>query len=234
MKFFYVSLTLVFAVPLWGQSHPDLGDFEDYPEDSKIWLATMAGEVVVNPVFPVLATELTTLKWDVADGAEVKEDEILGHRNAEKIDLSRRDLELRKSKYPNELNDLEWANRDKKKALAASIDELHHTINGMVLTPKELELLGVDFEKKLKKERKELEEELELMKGRLEGEYFDQALESERTALNLDLDTAFQTHDELVKSSRILSPSDGRLEILVSEPLKVEQEVARVPIGRPG
>ncbi len=66
------------------------------------------------------------------------------------------------------------------------------------------------------------------MEGRLEGGYFDQQLADEQTALNLELDRALQAHEELVRGSRILSPSDGRLEILISEPLKVEQEIARV------
>ncbi len=228
LRFLFVCLMLVLPANLWGQNHPDLGNFEDYQNESRVWLATMVGEAVVNPVFPVLATELTTMKWEVADGAEVKENDTLGYRGAEKIELSLRDLELRKSKYPNELNDLEWANRDKRKALTASIVELRVQIDAMLMTPKERELLGVDFEKKLKEERENLEKDLELMEGRLEGGYFDQQLADEQTALNLELDKALQAHEELVRGSRILSPSDGRLEILVSEPLKVEQEIARV------
>ncbi len=228
MKFPCVCLIVAVSLPLWGQSHPDLGNFEDYREESRIWLATLAGEAVVNPVFPILATEVATPKWEVPDGALVKEDDVLGFRGADKIDLSLRDIELRKSRYANDLSDLEWTNRDNRKALAASIVEMELKIEALVMTPKERELLGGEFEKKLKLEQEKIGEELALMKTRLEGSYYDQALKDERTALNLDLDKAVQAHDELVKESRILSPSDGRFEILVSEPLKVEQEIGQV------
>ena len=206
-------LPAVFAVAssVYAQSDRDLGSISDYSLAGEVWLSSIVGEVTVNPEFPIKASALGKLEWLVADGTEVMEDNLVCYTGADKIKLSERDLTLRKSRYPNALNDLEWSYIEQRKSVETSIIETGQKLSEMTLTPTELDLLGNEFEKRLKEEKDSLEKDLKRLKFKLESGYFTQGLEDEKTSLNLEIDMAEQSHQELLRNSEVRVTEEGIL-----------------------
>ncbi len=211
-----------------AQSDPDLGAIADYPLSNEVWLSSLIGEVIVNPEFPVETSALGELEWIVGNGEKVTVDQVLCHTAVEKIRLSERDLALRKSQYPNALNDLEFSYIDKRKAVETSIEEIEKKLSDMNLTDTERELLGTGFEKRLQEEKRKFEKELERLRFKLDSEYFPQGFENEKASLNLDIDKAEQTHADLISNSEIRAEEEGLLTREISDVVKAETTIGTI------
>jgi hypothetical protein len=196
-----------------AQQHPDLGAPGDYPEAAEVWLGALVGEVAVNPEFPIEVNTPGDLQWRVGDGAQVAEDQVIGLIGARKLELSEREVQLKRNRYRNAAADIEQTNLDQKKTLQNSIRELEQKLSRMSLTKTELELLGSEFAQRLAKERTELDEELQRSRARLESDYFEQAETADRHALDLELEHAEVDHEELRRNSEVLAPTAGRIKI---------------------
>jgi hypothetical protein len=221
---FWFSLTAL----LHSQQHPDLGNVTDYPVDSRVWLGSLVGQIIVNPEFPIEVSTLGRFEWKVEDGERVEEGAVVGLAGADKINLSQLDLEIKKVRYDNSLVDLELSNAEKRHALAKAIEDMEAKISKMSLTEGERGLLGEGFAKKLALERETLEVEIKRAQERLVGNYFDLAENAGRRALDLEIERAEHEIRELLRSSEILAPAAGRLAIDVRENLRKAGVVGRI------
>lgn len=231
MAKFLISLFLISGYSygfLTAQTHPDLGAFTDYSSESKVWLASAGGQVLVNPQFPIVIGAMGELEWKVADGTEVAKDDVLFLTEAEKIRLSERELALKKSRYPNALSDLEETNRESKKGLKKTVVELRTKLSSLEMTPTERELLGADFERRLAEEREELEAEIVTLERKLESEYFAKALEDDRIALNLELDNADYVHRDLIRGSEVRAVVAGKVVVETKKAVKPDSVVGKI------
>jgi hypothetical protein len=202
---------------LIAQTHPDLGDLAQFPIANDVWLASLAGEVTVNPEFPVEIASKGIVDWQVADGTDVSQNQIICLTAAKKLELSARNLELKKNRYANAALDQELANQSQRKTLRDAVKDLEGKLSQMELTPTEKEVLGSKFSQLLATERTDLKQEIARSKSKLESSYFDQALLNERKSLDLDLEKAEHDHQELTKNSQVLAFTSGKLIITGNE-----------------
>lgn len=210
---------------LWAQSHPDLGNLEDFPVADEVWLASAMGDVMVNPESEIETSQLGKVDWQVPDGAEVEKDQVLALLASERITLSERDLALKKSRLKNSLLDLEISTADRRAALRASAQETGEKLLELQLTTTEKELLGSEFVERIGREKKLLEEQLERANAKLEGDYFEDGLADEKTALQLEIDNAEFGHEDLIRSSEIRAEVSGRLQIYEDEVVMRESKI---------
>jgi hypothetical protein len=213
---------------LHGQSHPDIGRFEEYPMVSRVWLGSLVGEVRVNPEFSIEVVVPGKFQWMVEDGQPVAEGDVIGIAAVEKIDLLKRELELKESRFGNALIDLELANSEKRQTLVRNIDEMEEKLARMTLTETERRLLGAQFAQRLTKERATLEKELKSSRDRLDSDYFELAAAAERKALDLEIERARLDYEDLRRSSEVLAPTEGKLAIEVRDPIRKSTVVGSV------
>lgn len=218
----------VFSTFLSAQEHPDLGRFDDCPQVTEVWLGALLGEVAVNPEFPIVLSIPGEFLWKVTDGKVIEKNEVIGISNAKKLELSERDLLVKKNRYQNSRIDIDFANQNNRKTLKNSKRELEKKLAEMVMTDSEKTLLGAAFEKRLKKERAEIESELEKTRSKLESDYFDLALAADRNSLDLELEHAEFDYQELVKSSEVVSSVSGKIVILNREPIRSETVIGNI------
>ncbi len=223
--FFALVVSSAFSI---AQDHPDLGSPSDYPIESRVWLSSNLGEVVVNPELPILVGQLGTLDWQVENQQAVQEDQAIALLDSEKIEISARELALTKAQYPTSLYDLEAADRERRKAARVSLAELQTELESLKMTVTERKLLGSEFEQRLAAQRNLLQEEITLLRKKIEGEYFPSTLETEKTALNLEIDKAEQAHDELVRDSKLRAETDGQLVIEEQDVTRPEMRVGMI------
>jgi hypothetical protein len=221
---FAAGCLLACCAPLPAQEHADLGKVADYPVASEVWLGSLVGEVSVNPEFPVEVNVPGEFRWKAAAGQAVAENEVIGIAGAEKLDLSERDLLLKKNRYRNSVVDLEFANSEKRRSLLNTIRDMEEKLSRMRLTGGERELLGAEFEAKLAKERAELEEELKRSRAKLESDYFELAEAADRKSLDLEIERAEVDHRELERNSEVLAPTTGRIVIEPREAGPIRKE----------
>lgn len=216
------------CIPVLGQSHPDIGKLENFPLASRFWLASLVGEVCVNPEFPIEVGLPGTIKWKVENGQVVSEGAVLAIAATEKLDFSERQLALKQSRYGNELMDIELSNTEKRQTLVRSIDELEEKLAKMNLTESERKLLGEKFAQRLSKERAIVEKELKASREKLESDYFELSVIANRDALDLEVQRAKLDYEDLLRSSEVLSPVAGQLVIEVQAPIRKSTIVGRV------
>jgi len=227
----FIQITLIFFaynIMAYSQEHQDLGRLTDFPMDKLVWLGSVIGEVAIDPEIPIVVEKFGRIHWLVVDSSAVKEDEVICQTDAEKIQLSERELELKKRTHPNALFDLESSYQEKKKTQRNSIAELMKTLSELKMTATERALLGVDFEKRLEKDRIEIEKQLESQRAKLNGDYYARGYEDEKAKLELEIDKAENNHKELLRSSEYRALSSGILKILTHEVIKPETNVAMI------
>lgn len=222
------ALVVLLGNPLVAQTHPDLGKFTDYPVAAEVWIGSLLGSVSVNPEFPIEENNPGEFIWKVADGQQVTEKQVIGLTAARAVELSARDLELKKDRYRNAVTDIEFAVAEKKRTLVNSIRELEDKLARMTMTKAELELLGRGFEARLAKERAEVESDLKQSRAKLTGDYFDQDTLNERRTLDLDLAHAEFDHQELLRSSEILAPTSGKVMIDTHDAIRKVTTIGRI------
>lgn len=207
-----------------------LGRLADFPEASEVWLGSLVGEISVNPSFPVEVNIPGVFRWKVTDGQKVEADEVLGISDAEKVDLSADNLRLKQDRYRNSLLDIELTNAEKRKSLLNGILEMEQRLAKMTLTRSERELLGAAFEKRLAKERAELEEELDHSRSKLTGDYFEVTEATEGRALELDMKRSAVENRELLRNSEVLAPQSGTvvIEPTANEPIRKPTVVGHI------
>ncbi len=223
-----VVLLCAGGVPLGAQTHPDLGSLADYPVDSKVWLGSIVGEVLVDPEIEIEVAKPGEFNWRVAEGDTVEENDVLGTSGATKIDLSERQLALQRNRHRHSLLDLEWATEEKRRALRVGIRELEDRLTKLELTGTERELLGDNFAERLLLERKEIEAELERSREKLGSDYFDEMLRLDRQTLDLDLERAEEDHRELIRTSEQLASASGVVRIDSREPVRSPTVMGRI------
>lgn len=226
-----IKISLIFFAANFqanGQEHTDLGKLTDFPKDDLVWLGSVIGEVAIDPEISIVIEKFGRLHWTMNDGAEVKEGDVICQTDAEKIQLSERELELKKRTHPNALFDLESSYLEKKKTQRNIIAELVKTLSELKMTATERALLGGDFEKRLEKDRIEIEKQLESQRAKLNGDYYTRGYEDEKAKLVLEIDKAENNHKELLRSSEYRASSGGILNILAHEVIKAETNVAMI------
>ncbi len=225
---YFILACFVLQSPVEAQTHPDLGALADFPKQDRVWLGAAIGEIAINPFVKIEVKTLGTLDWRVKTGEIVKEDQIICLTDSKKIELSARELDLKKNKYQNSLKDIQAAIQDKKKALQTSIAEIEVQIAGMTLTETENKLLGSNFAKRLNAERAGIQQELEISRNKLDSDYFDVAIQNETRALDLEIEKAEYEHEQLQRNSEIRAPASGRISIETNEILKPDSLAARI------
>lgn len=228
LSYLVAALFLVFCAGAGAQYHDDLGSLESYQVASEVWLGSLVGEVSVNPEFPVEVNSPGKLEWKVADGQQVAKDEVIAMIGADKVELSERELEIKKSRYGNSIIDIEESGIEKKRSLSKTIEEMESRLTRMSLTSGERGLLGAGFEKRLATEREALENEIKRARDKLSGDYFELTEAADRRALDLEIDRAKFDHEELRRSSEVLSPVAGRIAIDFNETVRTATVICRI------
>ncbi|MGL5019553.1 MAG: hypothetical protein ACRDBP_15570 [Luteolibacter sp.] len=189
---------------------------DSYPLADRLWLGSFGGEVAVNPTMDVLATRSGEIKWEVEEGAEVKEGAVVALSGAIQIRQSAGQLALDEDAVEMKLKEAEWQHREKSIGLERQVDDLELKISKLSLTPKERELLGDELAKRLVEEAREIKKELKTLNEKLVPEFRANELSIEQRQIQQDIEKARAVHEDLVRSMEILSPSVGILAILKS------------------
>ena len=228
IRYTVAALAAALCAPAAAQHHPDLGNLAEFPVASEVWLGSLVGDVSVNPEFPVEVNLPGRLEWKVADGQLVAKDEVVAIIGAEKLKLSERDLDLKKSRYGNSVIDIEQSAIEKKQSLSNTIDEMEEKLTRMSLTDGEHRLLGAEFVKRLAEECASLEKEIKRSRDKLTGDYFELAEAADRRALDLEIERAELDHRELLRSSEVLAPVAGRITIDVTDSVRGTTVICRI------
>ncbi|MGL4400028.1 MAG: hypothetical protein ACRCXD_09180 [Luteolibacter sp.] len=189
---------------------------DSYPLADRLWLGSFGGEVAVNPTTDVLATRSGEIKWEVEEGAEVKEGALVALSGAIQIRQSAGQLALDEDAVEMKLKEAEWQHREKLIGLERQVDDLELKISKLSLTPKERELLGDELAKRLVEETREIKKELKTLNEKLVPEFRANELSIEQRQIQQDIEKARAVHEDLVRSMEIISPSVGILAILKS------------------
>lgn len=198
-----------------GLANEDLiQPLDSYPKASRVWLGATVGKVQVNPSTPIEYSRPGEIVWEVENNAELVEDQVIAVTGYEKVVLSEEQLALKENRRSHEVTDIEWATDEQIRNLRQGLGEQQEALDQLTLTGTERQLLGENFETRLADERKLLSEQIAKLQGRLDSGYFEELEKLDIEAVDLELKTARQEHDELVRTSEVKSPTAGRLEIL--------------------
>jgi hypothetical protein len=187
---------------------------DSYPLADRLWLGSFGGDVAVNPTMDVLATRSGEIKWEVEDGAEVKEGAVVAYSGAVQIKQSVGQLILDEDAVAVKLKAAEWQHLEKSVGLERQVDELELRISKLSLTPKEKELLGREIGQRLAEEVLEIKRELKTLNEKLIPEFRANELDIEQRQIQQDIEKARAVHEDLVHSMEILSPNVGIIHIL--------------------
>ena len=213
-------LLAIFSWPLSSQGAEspaaEAKPLESYPVADRLWLGSFGGDVEVNPSMDVLASRSGDIKWEVEEGAEVKEGAVVAFSSAIQIRQSASQLALDEDAVRMKLKTAEWQHLEKATGLERQVNELEMKISKLSLTPKERELLGAELAQRLAEEAREIKKELKTLNEKLNPEFRANELDIELRQIQQDIEKARADHEDLVHSMEILSPNDGILHILKS------------------
>lgn len=201
---------------------------ESYSLADRLWLGSFGGDVAVNPSMDVLATRSGEIKWEVEEGAEVKEGAVVALSGAIQIRQSAGQLGLDEDAVAMKLKTAEWQHWEESVGLDRQVDELELRISKLSLSPKERELLGDELAQRLVEEARELKKELKTLNEKLDPKFRAGELDLELRQIQQDIEKARADHEDLVHSMEILSPNDGVLHILKSGYVRANNIIATV------
>ena len=211
---------------LWQGPPPK--PLDSYPLADRVWLGKFGGEVAVNPATELLASRAGEIKWEVEEGAEVKEGSVVALSGALQIRQSADQLALDEDAVPLKLKTVEWQHREKRVGLERQVEELELRIAKLSISPKERELLGGELAQRLAAEAKELKMEFKTLDEKLDPEFRAMELGLEQRQIQQDIEKARADHLDLVHSMEILSPNDGIIHLLKSGYVRASDVIATV------
>ncbi len=228
LKIMICVLPLVSLADEGGVSPAKL--LEDYPLADRVWLGSFGGEVEVDPKSDLAALRNGEMQWLFADGAEVKEGDVVGLSAAGKIRQSADKLALEESSLTVKLRNLRWAHDEKSAGLERQMREIEARVGKLSLTPKERRLLGDGLARRLTEERLKLEADLAAMRQRLDPAFRSEELRVEQEQLRIEVERIRAEHEELVQSMEIRAPHDGFLRILKTGMVRANDPVGYVQL----
>ncbi len=212
MKFYLIIAAMALSATLARGEHPGKwGKLTDYPLSDKLWIAGYSGMVEVDPITELVALRHGEMRWEVEDGAVVREGDVLAYFDVEKIDHSSKQLALDELAQDIKLKELKWAHAEKIRGLKDQVADLQSAILKMELSPQERKLIGEVLAKRLEQQRAEKTEDLMRLKEKLDPGLLAKQLEIEERELAQKLERGRAEHEALKRSLALYADQDGTL-----------------------
>jgi stress response protein YsnF len=210
---FILYIIIFFEVSHAAETISHIKSLESYPHNDVLWLASMAGNVAVNPSTKLSSLRSGEIKWNVSDGEAIVKGVSLAVCGAAQIAQSERQFTLNESKLPLDLQEAELNHQEKTATLEKQLDNLHYQCEKLNLSKNEVHALGAKVAARVADEKLKILSQIQRHEEIIEQHLGAESLRVKQDQLRLDLEKIRLEHLENVRNFEIIAPHDGILHI---------------------